>query len=214
MNDDPYSILGVPASATEREIKARFRYLSHAYHPDKFSTDAHKQAAEEDFKRINRAYQILSDPSERSRYDTARSHSKTGPRHDPDPEPQPRAKPQPGQTHEADKAAGASYSSGSRSKTFRPRGGPKRPPPKPKPPPSDRSPPVGSLAPRWYRVDPGFLAGALFLGMPGIVGGVGSILINGFGVKIPAGDEFMLFGIVGGWVFTALLLFIVYRKRA
>ena len=77
MNDDYYKILGVPPSASQADIKSRFRFLSQAYHPDKFGTDGHKKDAEEEFKRINSAYQVLSNPSERSRYDASRTQSST-----------------------------------------------------------------------------------------------------------------------------------------
>ncbi len=63
---DLYTVLGVPPGASASEIKARFRFLSHAYHPDKFGLENHRQTAEEEFKRINSAYEILSDPEKRS----------------------------------------------------------------------------------------------------------------------------------------------------
>lgn len=46
MNEDFYSILGVASTATAAEIKERYRYLSHAYHPDKFATKAQRDSAE------------------------------------------------------------------------------------------------------------------------------------------------------------------------
>jgi uncharacterized membrane protein YhaH (DUF805 family) len=75
MTNDLYEVLGVPATASTAEIKSRYRYLCHAFHPDKFTADAHRQAAENDFKRINAAYEILSNPDQRQRYDSANSRS-------------------------------------------------------------------------------------------------------------------------------------------
>jgi curved DNA-binding protein CbpA len=74
MNIDFYAVLGVSPTATSAEIKSRYRFLSHAYHPDKFGTDAHRQTAELEFKRINEAYRILSDPTYRAKFDASRSH--------------------------------------------------------------------------------------------------------------------------------------------
>lgn len=54
-----YRVLGVPQTATSKEIKTRYRYLCHAFHPDKFSSDAHREAASEDFKQITSAYEAL-----------------------------------------------------------------------------------------------------------------------------------------------------------
>ena len=91
VNEDFYSILGVAPTATAAEIKDRFRFLSHAFHPDKFATAAQRETAERDFKRINEAYQVLYDPAQRARYDASRSQSsthQTPPRpHTPPPEP-------------------------------------------------------------------------------------------------------------------------------
>ena len=57
--DNYYKILGVDPNASQVEIKERYRFLANAYHPDKFPNDAHKQHAEEEFKKINQAYQII-----------------------------------------------------------------------------------------------------------------------------------------------------------
>lgn len=70
--DDLYKILGVKPNATIDEIRERFRFLAQAFHPDRFSSVKQKQQAEEEFKLINNAYQILSVPEKRKRYDSNR----------------------------------------------------------------------------------------------------------------------------------------------
>jgi hypothetical protein len=75
---DYYSTLGVGVDATTAEIKARFRFLSHAYHPDKLKTPQQREAAEEEFKRINEAYKVLSNPTLRACYDTDRHQQPVG----------------------------------------------------------------------------------------------------------------------------------------
>lgn len=69
MASDLYSILGVPRTATNAEIKERYRFLCHAYHPDKFGSDEQRQQANGEFQRINEAYDILSDSYSRAHYD-------------------------------------------------------------------------------------------------------------------------------------------------
>jgi molecular chaperone DnaJ len=66
MAKDYYEILGVEKNATEDDIKKAFRKMALKYHPDKNPGD---KQAEEKFKEINEAYQVLSDPQKRSQYD-------------------------------------------------------------------------------------------------------------------------------------------------
>ena len=65
---DYYEALGVPRTATEKEIKSAYRKLARQHHPDLHQGDA-KKAAEEKFKTINEAYEVLSDPEKRKKYD-------------------------------------------------------------------------------------------------------------------------------------------------
>lgn len=63
---DYYKILGVDKSADEKEIKRAYRKLAVKYHPDK--NPGNKQA-EEKFKELNEAYEVLGDSKKRARYD-------------------------------------------------------------------------------------------------------------------------------------------------
>ena len=64
---DYYKILGVEKSATKDEINKAFRKLALKYHPDK---NPNNKAAEEKFKEITEAHEVLSDPEKRKKYDT------------------------------------------------------------------------------------------------------------------------------------------------
>ncbi len=64
---DYYKILGVDKTATKDDISKAFRKLAVKYHPDK---NPNNKAAEEKFKEITEANEVLSDPEKRKKYDT------------------------------------------------------------------------------------------------------------------------------------------------
>lgn len=64
---DYYTTLGVARDASEADIKKAFRKLARVHHPD---VAKDKKAAEEKFKEINEAYEVLGDPEKRKKYDT------------------------------------------------------------------------------------------------------------------------------------------------
>lgn len=66
---DYYSVLGVPRTASEAEIKQAFYKLAKQYHPDS------KKGFEEKFKQVNEAYTVLSDASVRREYDQVRTYT-------------------------------------------------------------------------------------------------------------------------------------------
>src|SRR5277367_1915577 len=63
---DYYDVLGVARNASDAEIKKAFRKLARKYHPD---VAKDKGTAEEKFKEINEANEVLSDPEKRRKYD-------------------------------------------------------------------------------------------------------------------------------------------------
>lgn len=68
---DYYEVLGISKGASESEIKHAFRKLSMQFHPDKQAgkSDAEKKEAEEKFKEIAEAYEVLSNKDKRAQYD-------------------------------------------------------------------------------------------------------------------------------------------------
>jgi curved DNA-binding protein len=72
---DYYETLGVPRNASDAELKKSFRNLARKYHPD---VAKDKKAAEARFKEINEAYEVLSDPEKRRRYDQLGANWKSG----------------------------------------------------------------------------------------------------------------------------------------
>ncbi|HUM08079.1 MAG TPA: J domain-containing protein [Acidocella sp.] len=66
MADDPYKVLGVKKEATADEIRSAYRKLAKKHHPD---LNPGNKAAEEKFKAVSQANDILSDPEKRARYD-------------------------------------------------------------------------------------------------------------------------------------------------
>jgi curved DNA-binding protein len=64
---DYYAILGVDRSADDKTIKSAYRRLARKYHPD---VAKGKDAAGDRFKEVSEAYEVLSDPEKRRRYDT------------------------------------------------------------------------------------------------------------------------------------------------
>ena len=70
-NPNHYEILGIPTTASFEEIKQAFRQLANSYHPDRSvgKSDAVRKFAEDKFKEIIQAYEVLKDPQARQDYD-------------------------------------------------------------------------------------------------------------------------------------------------
>ena len=66
MSEDPYAILGVKREATQDEIRSAYRQLAKKLHPDLNPGD---KQAEEKFKQVAAAYDLLGDPEKRGRFD-------------------------------------------------------------------------------------------------------------------------------------------------
>jgi len=75
---DYYEVLGVVRTATGQELKSAFRKLAIQFHPDKNEGD---KVSEEKFKECSEAYEVLSDPDKRRKYDQF-GHAGMGGHHD------------------------------------------------------------------------------------------------------------------------------------
>jgi DnaJ-class molecular chaperone len=67
MAEDPYKVLGVPRTATDEEIRRTYRKLAKELHPD--LNPVNQASAEERFKKVSAAYDIVGDPEKRKQYD-------------------------------------------------------------------------------------------------------------------------------------------------
>ena len=74
---DYYEVLGVPRAAAAAEIKRAYRQLARKHHPD-LQPGAEREKAAERFKEINEAYEVLSDPDKRAKYDALGANWKSG----------------------------------------------------------------------------------------------------------------------------------------
>ncbi len=71
---DYYEILGIPRDAAQEQIQSAYRKLARKYHPDINK----EKDAEDKFKKISEAYEVLKDPEKRKKYDTLGANWKTG----------------------------------------------------------------------------------------------------------------------------------------
>lgn len=74
---DYYATLGVAKTSSQDEIKSAYRKLARKYHPD-VSKEKNKKIAEEKFKDVQEAYEVLKDPQKRAAYDQLGSEWKSG----------------------------------------------------------------------------------------------------------------------------------------
>ena len=67
MAEDPYKVLGVPRDAPDEDIRRQYRKLAKELHPD--LNPSNRTSAEERFKKVSGAYDIVGDPAKRKQYD-------------------------------------------------------------------------------------------------------------------------------------------------
>lgn len=77
LSKDYYEVLEISSNASQEAIKDQYRFLLHAWHPDKFPNLQQKMRAQERTKEINEAYSVLGESEQRARYDAQRSEERT-----------------------------------------------------------------------------------------------------------------------------------------
>ena len=75
MITDPYSVLGVPSSASDDEVKKAYRELIRKYHPDSYVNNPLSDLAEEKFKEVQEAYDQIMKQRENGGYSSGQSYS-------------------------------------------------------------------------------------------------------------------------------------------
>lgn len=83
MTPDHYAVLGIPETASSQEVRSAFRALAREWHPDRLgpnATKAQRDLTEDRYKEISEAYDVLSDPELRRRYDLRRGATGGPPR--------------------------------------------------------------------------------------------------------------------------------------
>jgi DnaJ-class molecular chaperone len=78
IEDDFYEILGVQEAANQDDIRKAYLKLAKKLHPDRFPNDPEKKAAaQQEFARVTRAHEVLSDPKQKDEYDAFRTLAKS-----------------------------------------------------------------------------------------------------------------------------------------
>ena len=75
---DYYETLGVDRNASDDDLKKAYRKLARQHHPDLHTGDQQKKTAEDKFKEINEAYEVLKDAGRRAEYDELRQYRGQG----------------------------------------------------------------------------------------------------------------------------------------
>jgi len=72
-----YEMLEISENSSQEELKAQYRFLVQAWHPDKFSSPEQKEKAENKTKEINKAYEVLGNPDKKREYDLKHNISRS-----------------------------------------------------------------------------------------------------------------------------------------
>ena len=75
LEKDYYAVLGVASTASQKEVTSAYRKLARQFHPD---ANPGNQSAEDRFKEVSAAYEVVGDPEKRQQYDEVRRMGETG----------------------------------------------------------------------------------------------------------------------------------------